>query len=457
MARLKVLRLAVGVMLLLAATGVAVAQTWTVGSPTSLFHLWRFDGEYFAGTGKVYFLGGRMADGSTTGAVYSFDAVAGTYAATGATMPTPISNYDVCLLEDDYNLPGGDTWGMYIFAGRVASGANTNVVQVYYPNSNTVRTVTTDPFPGLISGNMYSAQASIVYNNKAYVFGGFYAVGYLTTVQTWVFDPLAGSGAKWTQLSDLPWNRAYIAGAVVDSMIYAIGGDTANLNAAALFATVDCAVLNGNDPGSSWVPIASLPQITDETRAFGFNYDSPYEYPGQIITAGQGQWSSETPVCYRYDVSADAWNSFPNLNFARRNHAGAFIPGDQNSGGIPGMWVWNGRGDTGGDSSIFSVEYLQMTNLGVGEGSNAHLVRHLEIAPSPLTGTGRVSYELTKPGNVKLVVFDITGRPVATLVNGSVEAGRHSTLLDAHQLKAGIYLLRLDAAGYTETRKVVVQ
>jgi hypothetical protein len=456
MARLRVFRRAAGVVLLLAAAGVAVAQTWTVGTPTSLFHLWRFDGEYFPGTGMVYFLGGRMADLTTTGAVYSFDPVAGTYAATSATMATPISNYDICLLEDDYNLPGGDTWGMYIFAGRISSGDNTNAVQVYYPRSNTVRTVTTDTFPGKISGNMYSAQASVVYNNKAYVFGGFYATTYLTTPQTWVFDPLAPAGTRWTQLSDLPWSGAYFAGAVVDSMIYAIGGDSANAGAAALFATVDCAALNGNDPASSWVPIASLPQITDETRAFGFNYDSPYDYPREIIVAGQGQWPNETPVCYRYDVGADSWNSFPSLNVPRRNHAGAFIPGNQNSGGIPGMWVWNGRGD-GGDSSIFSVEYLQMTSLGVSEGSNAHLVRNLVVAPLPLTRTGRVSYELAKSGNVRLVLFDVAGRSVATLVNGRVEAGPHSTLLDAHQLKAGVYLLRLDAAGYRETRKVVVQ
>jgi len=454
MARLKVLRLAVGVLLLLAATSVATAQVWTAG-PSSTFHFWRFDGEYFPATGKVYFLGGRLTDLSTDGTVWSFDPVAGTYASTGATMPTPISNYDVCMLEDDYNLPAGDTYGLYIFAGRVNSGANTNVVQAYYPISNMVRTITTDPFPGLISGNMYSAQTSVVYDNKAYVYGGFYATGYLVTAATWVFDPLGASGAKWTQLNDLPWQRAYSGGAVVDSMIYAIGGDTTDPTSAVLTAKVDCAVLNGNDPGSSWVTIASLPQITDETRAFGYNHDSPYDFPGQIITAGQGQWSSETPVCYRYDVDANTWNSFPNLILGRRNQAGAFVPGNQNSGGVPGMWIWGGR--AGADTALFTTEYYPMTNLGVGEGNGIHAVRHLEIAPSPLTGTGRVSYEVTKPGNVRLVIFDITGRPVATLVNGSVEAGRHSTLLDAHQLKAGIYLLRLDAAGYTETRKVVVQ
>jgi hypothetical protein len=455
MARLKVLRLVVGVLLLLAATSVATAQSWTA-APNSTFHFWRFDGEYFPGTGMVYFLGGRLTDLSTSGAVWSFDPVAGTYAATGATMSSPVSNYDVCLLEDDYNLPGGDTWGLYIFAGRLASNVNTNAVQVYYPRSNTVRTVTSDPFPGLISGNTYSAQASVVYDNKAYVFGGFYATSYLTTPQTWVFDPLAPSGTMWTQLSDLPWSRGYIAGAVVDSMVYAIGGDTAVFGSpGALYATVDCAVLNGNDPGSSWVPIASLPQITDETRAFGFNHDSPYDFPGQIVTAGQGQWQYETPVCYRYDADANTWNTFPNLILGRRNHAGAFIPGDQNSGGIPGMWIWGGR--AGADTAIFTTEYYPMTSLGVAENGATHLVRHLEVAPSPLTGTGRVSYELTKPGNVRLVLFDITGRSVATLVNGRVEAGPHSTLLDAHQLRAGVYLLRLDASSYRETRKVVLQ
>jgi hypothetical protein len=454
MARLKVLKLAVCALLLLAAANVAVAQSWTNG-PVTTFGYWRFDGEYFPGTGLVYFLGGRMSDLSTNGAVWSFDPVAGTYAATGATMPTPISNYDICMLEDDYDLAGGDTWGLYIFAGRINSGANTNVVQVYYPRSNTVRSVTTDVFPGLISGNMYSAQGSVVYNNKAYVFGGFYATSYLTTAQTWVFDPLAPSGTKWTQLSDLPWNRCYVAGAVVDSMVYAIGGDTADVASAYLYAKADCAVLNGNDPASSWLPIASLPQITGETRAFGFNYDSEYEYAGQIIVAGQGQWPSETPVCYDYDVSANTWNSFPNLILARRNHAGAFVPGWQNSGGVPGMWVWGGHYVA--DSAVKTSEYLQMTSVGLAEGGKSRLVYHLSVAPSPVTGTGRVSFELPRAGSVKLVLFDITGRPVNTLVSGRVEAGRHTSLLDAHQLKAGIYLLRMDAAGHSETRKVVVQ
>jgi hypothetical protein len=454
MTRLKVLKLAVCAVLLLAAANVAVAQTWTNG-PVTGFDYTRFDGEYFPGTGKVYFLGGRLGDGSTSGVVWSFDPVAGTYAATGATMSTPISNYDICLLEDDYNLPAGDTYGLYIFGGRLSDGTNTAAVQAYYPTSNTVRTISTDPFPGRISGNIYAALSAVAYNNQAYVYGGFYPATYLTTAQTWVFDPLGSSGAKWTQLADLPWNRCYVVNAVVDSMIYAIGGDTADAGAAALYAKAECAVLNGNDPGSSWLPIASLPQITGETRGYGFDYDSPYEYAGQIVTAGQGQWPSETPVCYIYDVTGNAWNSFPNLILGRRNHAGAFIPGWQNSGGIPGMWIWGGRAGT--DTALNTSEYLQMTSTAIGEGGKARSVYHLSVAPSPVTGTGRVSFELPRAGSVELVLFDITGRPVSTLVSGRVEAGRHTALLNAGQLKAGIYVLRMGVAGTAETRKVVVQ
>ena len=86
----------------------------------------------------------------------------------------------------------------------------------------------------------------------------------------------------------------------------------------------------------------------------------------QIITAGQGQWPAETPVCYNYDVAANTWNSFPNLILGRRNHAGAFVPGWQNSGGVPGMWIWGGRAGT--DTALKTSGTLQMTSTAIGEG-----------------------------------------------------------------------------------------
>ncbi|MEO0080650.1 MAG: hypothetical protein ABIK44_08260, partial [candidate division WOR-3 bacterium] len=131
----------------LSLVGAAFGQDWQNG-PATGFRYWRFDGEFFPQTGKVYFLGGRLSNGNTDGSIWSFDPVTGAYVDLGVDMPKPVSNYDICYLRDDYNLPAGDTYGLYIFGGRLGVSPNnpTDTVQVYYPVSNTARVLPTDPF-----------------------------------------------------------------------------------------------------------------------------------------------------------------------------------------------------------------------------------------------------------------------------------------------------------------------
>lgn len=78
------------------------ASTWSWG-PLWTTNFTRFDGEYFPGTNKVYFLGGRLADGTTSGAVWSYDPATRTYADMSVALQTPISNYDVVYLRDNYS------------------------------------------------------------------------------------------------------------------------------------------------------------------------------------------------------------------------------------------------------------------------------------------------------------------------------------------------------------------
>ena len=179
MARLRVLC----AILLLA--GVVLAQDWQNGptQPTE-FRLTRLDGEYFplnysgGDTGMVYFLGGRLASAATDSSVWRFNPRTGAYTDMGVDMPIAVSNYDICLLRDNYNLAAGDTYGLYIVGGRGSTGANQTAVQVYYPRSNTRRVITTDPFPGRdASSRMYSAFNCVAVNNKLYLTGGAYLSG----------------------------------------------------------------------------------------------------------------------------------------------------------------------------------------------------------------------------------------------------------------------------------------
>ena len=321
--------------------GIAVGQAWQNG-PQSPFAYARFDGEYFPGTAKVYFLGGRVGLGTTLGDIYSYTPLTDSYADVGVNMPLAVSNYDVCLLRDDHNLPNGDTFGLYIVGGRVDAAPNyIDSVQVYYPVSDTAVVLNSDAFPGRAGDSITVAQSSIVHNNLMYVMGGFSQVSRVTSNQTWSFDPLATAGTRWSRLADMPLARAYPIAAIVDSFLYACGGDTWRTDS--LFARSQCQRLNLNDTAAGWALVADMPAITDEARGFGFDSDRPGDFAGKIIIAGRGVWDRESAHCYIYDVASDTWDTFPRLAQARRNHAGVFIPAEAGGTGVPGIWVFGGR------------------------------------------------------------------------------------------------------------------
>jgi hypothetical protein len=76
--------------------------------------------------------------------------------------------------------------------------------------------------------------------------------------------------------------------------------------------------------------------------------------------------------------------------------------------------------------------------------------------PNPFNPTTLISFDLQVSGQVRLVIYDLMGRAVQTLVNGSLSAGSHDVTFDASQLSSGVYLYRLDAPGFISTRKMML-
>jgi hypothetical protein len=76
--------------------------------------------------------------------------------------------------------------------------------------------------------------------------------------------------------------------------------------------------------------------------------------------------------------------------------------------------------------------------------------------PNPFNPTTIVSYELPVASSVRLVVFDLLGREVATLVNGLEQPGLHSVQFNAAHLSSGVYLYRLSAGTFSATRKLML-
>ena len=76
--------------------------------------------------------------------------------------------------------------------------------------------------------------------------------------------------------------------------------------------------------------------------------------------------------------------------------------------------------------------------------------------PNPFNPATVLTYTLTEPSQVSLVIYDITGREVVTLLNGWYSAGEHRQLWNASNLSSGIYFARLSVGNLTRIQKLLL-
>jgi hypothetical protein len=73
--------------------------------------------------------------------------------------------------------------------------------------------------------------------------------------------------------------------------------------------------------------------------------------------------------------------------------------------------------------------------------------------PNPFNPVTNIKFSLPVSGKVRLDVYDITGKIVATLVDNEMQSGNHSVELNAAGLSSGIYIYRIRANQFTAAKK----
>jgi hypothetical protein len=76
--------------------------------------------------------------------------------------------------------------------------------------------------------------------------------------------------------------------------------------------------------------------------------------------------------------------------------------------------------------------------------------------PNPVRKQATLEYTLPEAKEVRLTVYDVLGRRVATLEQGEKRAGRHQVRLQRRQLSSGVYFGRLRVGEKTRTQKITV-
>jgi hypothetical protein len=74
--------------------------------------------------------------------------------------------------------------------------------------------------------------------------------------------------------------------------------------------------------------------------------------------------------------------------------------------------------------------------------------------PNPFNPSTEISFEIPVQATTELCVYNVKGQKVATLVQGTVSAGRHSVHFDASGLSSGVYVISLKTGKEIITRRI---
>ncbi len=104
--------------------------------------------------------------------------------------------------------------------------------------------------------------------------------------------------------------------------------------------------------------------------------------------------------------------------------------------------------------------YYDQENLPVGISNNNSNVDNYKLSqnyPNPFNPTTKIDFSILKSSNVKLIVYDMLGRQVTTLVNKFFTSGSYTVDFDGANLTSGVYFYRIDVDNnFSDIKKMIL-
>ncbi len=194
--------------------------------------------------------------------------------------------------------------------------------------------------------------------------------------------------------------------------------------------------------------IINISEVDDQGNFIQGNY---YVDESKSLKAGNGQWDFSEPLLLRPTDAPIALVSY----FLEFNFSSELIPqkGDTlyiiTYNPIDSNDVYQFTAD---DSYIVSVKDKLIT---------PEEFRLYQNYPNPFNPSTTIKYSIPTVGtrhasSVRLVIYDILGREVVTLVNKQQKPGSYEVTFDASHLTSGIYFYRLHSGSFVESKKMIL-
>lgn len=86
------------------------------------------------------------------------------------------------------------------------------------------------------------------------------------------------------------------------------------------------------------------------------------------------------------------------------------------------------------------------------------LSNSLAVYPNPVSNRAQISFDLKEQSNLKIAIYDLSGRLIENIVNGEQAAGKFSkTWNRSSNIAAGVYILQIDANGKRSSSKLLLK
>ncbi len=76
--------------------------------------------------------------------------------------------------------------------------------------------------------------------------------------------------------------------------------------------------------------------------------------------------------------------------------------------------------------------------------------------PNPFNPETKIKFDVAKQSDVKIIVYDITGREVQTLVNENMKPGVYEVTFEGSGFTSGVYFYKLQTENFTETKRMIL-
>ena len=371
--------------------------------------------------GKIYIFGGYDQNFTDLATTEEYDPVTDTWTSK-ADMNTPKSVDCACEINGKIYVIGSDI-------------SFVPIVEEYDPVTDTwtVKGVAPTKRVGFACGEV---------NGKIYVMGGDTLDGLQIITLSLVeeYDPVTNT---WTTKADMPVPRGGFASAVVNGLIYALGGGAAGIG---MLATVDV-----YDPATdTWsTGNANIPTPRDLVSASTVN-GIIYVIGGQPPGGGTSLATVEA-----YDPVNNTWTTLAPMPTHRLDLTTSAVNGR--------IYAIGGTQVSYPNYTVLSTveEFDRPTAVETGDTRVPASFVLYQNFPNPFNPGTTIRYELPRRSRVELRILNMLGKEVRTLVNEIQSPGRYEVQWDGRdnrgqQVAGGVYLYRLRAGGIVQTRKMVL-